>query len=103
MPRPNRRRDESTPLDLERATGGVPRREGYAGQEWFVRPVRGARADSAGAPRAYRCPGCHQEVGSQPHVVVWPADGLGGVEQRRHWHTTCWANRHTRPPLGSYR
>jgi hypothetical protein len=103
MPRPNRRREESTALDLGRATAGVPTRQGYAGQDWFVRRVGGSRGGVDGPARAYRCPGCQQEVGGQPHVVVWPAEGLGGVEQRRHWHSTCWANRHTRPPLGSYR
>ena len=25
-----------------------------------------------------------------PHVVVWPADGLGDLTDRRHWHTPCW-------------
>lgn len=99
MPRANRRRDDGAPLDLARVTGGAPRRDAYAGGEWFVRPVTGA-----GSSRAYRCPGCQQQVGPGiPHVVVWPADGLGGVDDRRHWHTECWRSRHGRPPLGSYR
>jgi len=96
MPRANRRRDESAPLDLGRATAGVPRREGYAGLDWFVRAV-------ASAERSYLCPGCQQGVGAERHVVAWPAEGVGGADHRRHWHSTCWANRHTRPPRGSYR
>ncbi|MBK7609850.1 MAG: hypothetical protein IPJ15_00600 [Actinomycetales bacterium] len=103
MPRANRRRDDGAPLDLGRATAGVPGRAEYAGRDWFVRPVAGARGDSGDLTRAYRCPGCQQEVGAQAHVVAWPAEGVGGADHRRHWHTRCWANRHTRPPQGSYR
>lgn len=99
MPRANRRRRDDAPLDLGRVSGGIPSRQQYAGGDWFVRSVTGA-----GASRAYRCPGCQQEVSvGLPHVVVWPADGVGGVESRRHWHSGCWTNRHTRPPIGSYR
>mgnify|MGYP001322982860 FL=1 len=96
-------------MDLGRATAGVPRREGYAGHDWFVRPVSGsgggfaAGGGTAGAARSYLCPGCQQQVGPQAHVVVWPAEGVGGADHRRHWHSACWANRHTRPPQGSYR
>ncbi|HMA46419.1 MAG TPA: hypothetical protein VKP11_04350 [Frankiaceae bacterium] len=50
---------------------------------WVVRPVTGAAAT-----KAYRCPGCQQEIRpATPHVVTWPA---GQVDERRHWHTTCW-------------
>jgi len=42
-------------------------------------------------------------VPGTPHVVAWPADGARmaggvGVEERRHWHTACWANRLRRGP-----
>lgn len=98
MPRANRRRDDLVPLDLTRVTGGTPRREAYAGGQWWVRTVTGQ------ADRSYRCPGCQQLVtGGGSHVVVWPADGLGGVEDRRHWHQTCWRARAARRPLGSDR
>ena len=41
--------------------------------------------------RPYRCPGCDQELrASSPHVVVWPE---GRPDDRRHWHTACWAAR----------
>ena len=46
----------------------------------------------AGTPgRTYRCPGCDQELPSgRPHVVAWPE---GRPDDRRHWHTPCWAAR----------
>jgi hypothetical protein len=28
-----------------------------------------------------------------PHVVVWPAEEWGSVDDRRHWHTACWSAR----------
>jgi hypothetical protein len=44
--------------------------------------------------RAYRCPGCDQELPSgSPHVVAWPE---GRPDDRRHWHTACWAARDRR-------
>ena len=99
MPRANRRRRDDAPLNHGRALGGVERREQHAGGEWFVRAVTGAAAT-----RAYLCPGCSQEVRpGVPHVVVWPADGVGGLDQRRHWHTACWAARTRRPPRGSWK
>jgi hypothetical protein len=69
------------------------RTETWADGEWVVRTVSGAATT-----KAYRCPGCDQEiVPGTPHVVAWPADwvtGPGqGVEQRRHWHTACWQHR----------
>jgi len=69
--------------------------EGPDGYEYQVRPVTAARAT-----KAYRCPGCDHEL--KPgiaHVLVWPADaGESAVEDRRHWHTSCWANRRNRNP-----
>lgn len=66
--------------------------DGYA---YEVRPIAGARA-----AKTYRCPGCDHEIRSgTAHVVVWPVDsGESGVDDRRHWHTLCWANRATRGP-----
>ena len=41
--------------------------------------------------RAYRCPGCDQELpAGSPHVVAWPE---GRPDDRRHWHTACWQAR----------
>jgi hypothetical protein len=60
---------------------------------WIVRSVSGAAAT-----KAYRCPGCNVEIRpGTPHVVTWPdAPGLlshSAVEERRHWHTSCWQRR----------
>ncbi|MCU0266826.1 MAG: hypothetical protein MUC45_12080 [Actinomycetia bacterium] len=73
---------------------------------WVVRPVTGSAAT-----KAYRCPGCDQEIRpATPHVVAWPADGpddvdpsagtdpTGRLADRRHWHTACWAARARRRP-----
>ena len=99
MPRANRRRRDDVPLNLERAVGGAVRRESFGGGEWSVRRVSGA-----GATRSYLCPGCQQfVVPGTPHVVAWPADGLGGVDDRRHWHTPCWEARERRHPRGATR
>jgi hypothetical protein len=78
---------------------GMVRTESHTDGDWLVRTVRGN--DSG---KAYRCPGCQQEVpASAPHVVAWPADGLGGLAERRHWHTPCWRARHRRTPRGSWK
>ena len=54
------------------------------------------RVSGAGATKAYRCPGCEQEVRpGTPHVVAWP---LGSPDDRRHWHTPCWDARGRRAP-----
>ncbi|MFZ0833350.1 MAG: hypothetical protein WAM92_09735 [Mycobacterium sp.] len=66
---------------------------GPDGHAYEVRPVAAARA-----AKWYRCPGCDHEIRSgTAHVVVWPAD-IGGVDDRRHWHTACWRHRATRSP-----
>src|ERR1700736_3713678 len=68
---------------------------GPDGYDYEVRPVAAARAT-----KDYRCPGCDHEIRSgTAHVVVWPVDGgKQGVDERRHWHTACWAHRGTRSP-----
>ena len=59
------------------------------------------------AVKAYRCPGCDQEIRpGTPHVVTWPAyardsdldpwDTDSAADQRRHWHTACWRARDRR-------
>ncbi|MDT7572980.1 MAG: hypothetical protein QOE05_3154 [Actinomycetota bacterium] len=55
---------------------------------FVVRQVSGASG------KAYRCPGCDQEVRpATPHVVAWPE---GQPDDRRHWHTACWSARDRR-------
>ncbi|HET7399213.1 MAG TPA: hypothetical protein VFJ94_11905 [Intrasporangium sp.] len=102
MPRDRRRSKharEHVPLDVARISGGSTREERYAGGLWTVRTVSGASAS-----RSYLCPGCQQDVvPGTPHVVAWPAEGVGGVGDRRHWHTGCWQRRDARPPGNAYR
>ncbi|KWX20105.1 hypothetical protein [Mycolicibacterium wolinskyi] len=72
-----------------------PRRieTGPDGYEYEVRAVTAARA-----LKNYRCPGCDHEIRSGvAHVVVLPVE-LGDVDDRRHWHTSCWTNRANRSP-----
>ena len=74
--------------------------EQYDGRDFEVRRVTGSAAT-----RPYRCPGCGQTIRpATPHVVAWPvipslqtslADGEG-LDERRHWHSSCWAARHRR-------
>ncbi|GAA1893026.1 hypothetical protein [Lapillicoccus jejuensis] len=101
MPRANRRRRDDAPLDTSRI-GGVTSTERYAGTLFTVRRVSGATG--ASAERAYLCPGCQQDVlPGTPHVVAWPAEGVGGLGDRRHWHSGCWQRRDARPPGNAYR
>lgn len=61
--------------------------------DWVVRLVPGPSA-----VKAYRCPGCDQEIpAGTAHIVAWPAE-TPGLEMRRHWHRACWDRRlHRRP------
>ncbi|BBX15502.1 hypothetical protein CRI77_23375 [Mycolicibacterium duvalii] len=71
----------------------APRRieAGADGADYEVRPV-----SAANAAKTYRCPGCDHEIRpATAHIVAWPVDG---IEDRRHWHTSCWRNRTTRGP-----
>ena len=50
------------------------------------------------AVKEYRCPGCERVIPlGTPHVVVLPlVPSLGyarAVDERRHWHTSCWSRR----------
>jgi hypothetical protein len=55
---------------------------------YVVRHVSGASG------KAYRCPGCDQELRpATPHVVAWLE---GQPDDRRHWHTACWSARDRR-------
>ena len=71
--RPSKHAREHVPLDVTRIQGGATREDTYAGGRWTVRAVTGASAT-----RPYLCPGCQQDIPpGLPHVVVWPADGVG--------------------------
>ncbi|WP_166905705.1 hypothetical protein [Mycobacterium sp. DL440] len=66
---------------------------GPDGYDYEVRVVTASRA-----VKVYRCPGCDQEIRvATAHVVVVPVD-VGDIDDRRHWHTACWANRAHRSP-----
>lgn len=90
MPRRNRRADAHPGRPLGSGVGGTSTETGPAGDpdRYHVRRITGSRAT-----KDYRCPGCdHLVVSGTPHVVAWP-DRPRGDEERRHWHTGCWAAR----------
>ncbi|MFD4292481.1 ATP/GTP-binding protein [Rhodococcus sp. NPDC058505] len=93
MPRRNNNRRSGAPspvgLNGPRAESGPG---GHGDERYLVRQIPGTRA-----VKTYRCPGCDHEIQTGvAHVVAWPADGLGGAEDRRHWHTGCWNGRGSR-------
>ncbi len=89
------------PARRSRAVGPGPHSaasvEHAADGDWHVRAVTGSAST-----KPYRCPGCQQTIApATPHVVSWPVEGStlsgGGLEERRHWHTSCWRMRARRP------
>ncbi|WP_231645490.1 hypothetical protein [Mycolicibacterium mengxianglii] len=87
---PGKRHEPGAPLPKPRRIEVGP--DGY---DYEVVQLSGARA-----AKTYRCPGCDHEIRSgTAHVVVWRT-GMGdaGADDRRHWHTPCWANRLRRGP-----
>ncbi|MFM8351303.1 MAG: hypothetical protein ACKOE2_00810 [Actinomycetales bacterium] len=94
MGRKNRRRVDQSPQVNGPAAYGARRIEEFDGEDWVVQTITGSAST-----KAYRCPGCDHEIRpATPHVVAYPAEGPGGVEARRHWHTPCWAARAARGP-----
>ena len=71
---------------------------------WRPSRTPGSRGTCAGSPARRRrastgAPGCHQGIAvGTAHVVAWPAQGVGGIDERRHWHTRCWQSRHAARP-----
>ncbi|MFL6119853.1 hypothetical protein [Actinophytocola sp.] len=90
---PRRNRDRREPV-RELGSAGLQRSESAADGDWLIRNVSGTSTT-----KTYRCPGCDHEIRpGTAHVVVWPADELGSVADRRHWHQSCWhARAHRRP------
>jgi hypothetical protein len=82
-PRRARRRDDDVrPL----RTDGVAVTESGPDGDWVMRPIA-----AAASLKTYRCPGCDHEIRpGVPHVVAWR---VGDEDDRRHWHTPCWAAR----------
>jgi len=71
----------------------VKRVEVYRGEEYDVRSVTGSAAT-----KPYRCPGCDQLIRpATPHTVAWPVVpsmfSESGLDERRHWHNSCWKRR----------
>jgi hypothetical protein len=92
--RHHRRRDAAHRFDEDQARRGVEAVQAWTDGDWMVRNIPGGAAT-----KAYRCPGCDHEVTpGVAHVVAWPADGLGSLDDRRHWHTGCWRARDRRAP-----
>lgn len=68
--------------------------ESHPDGDWIVQ-----RTTGSAATKPYRCPGCDQVIPqATPHVVAWRADDERDLENRRHWHTPCWAARDRRGP-----
>jgi hypothetical protein len=92
VPRRNAPKNED-PRPLGGGVGWARVESGPDG-EWLVRAISGAQAQ-----KTYRCPGCDHEIRpGVPHVVAWPAEETGSVEERRHWHQGCWDSRGRRGP-----
>ena len=75
------------------SSGAFARLEHKADGAWMVQSMP---ADSA--TKTYTGPGCLQPVAvGTAHVVAWPREASIGspsaVEERRHWHTSCWQRR----------
>lgn len=90
------RKHRRIPLEPKQVGPAWPGRtiESHPDGDWTVQRVTGASAT-----KRYRCPGCDQEIPmATPHVVAWPAEDPTGLENRRHWHTACWAARDRRRP-----
>src|SRR5271157_4404283 len=67
-PRRSRRPRPEVPWPL-----GPERAESWPDGDWIVRQIPGAAAT-----KAYRCPGCDQEIPpGTAHVVAWPAEAAG--------------------------
>jgi hypothetical protein len=91
VPRQNRRRIDDAAAPELRTFG--ERREQWRGEDYAVRSV-----SAAGAVKAYRCPGCDQELRpGVPHLVAWPEHDTDATH-RSHWHTVCWGARDRRAP-----
>lgn len=85
---------DSGVLEPERARRGVEGIVEWGGEDWTFRGIPGSAA-----VKTYRCPGCDHEIApGVAHIVAWRADGIGGPDDRRHWHTGCWRARAQRTP-----
>ena len=92
--RNNRRRDFEPADDGPLAFPSNRRVEEHPDGDWIVQSITGSAST-----KAYRCPGCDQEIRpATPHIVAWPFGSDSDVQLRRHWHTPCWGHRSRRKP-----
>lgn len=64
---------------------------GYRDDEVEVRSIQPYQAT-----KTYLCPGCNHDIPpGTGHVVVVPHEA---ADLRRHWHRSCWGQRHRRRP-----
>jgi hypothetical protein len=73
--------------------GGHETVEDWPDGQWHVRRITGSSST-----KPYRCPGCDQLIPPvTPHTVAWPVDPVSftgtGLDERRHWHNSCWRAR----------
>lgn len=79
MPRRHRSARERPPPEPPRAPGWVPPPDVH---------VEGFTVRRVSREKAYRCPGCEQEIPpGTAHLVVFREEE---ADLRRHWHTPCW-------------
>ncbi len=87
--RPSKHLRPARPL----SSGAFARLEHKGDGDWMVQTMPADAAD-----KTYLCPGCNQQLlPGTAHLVTWPREASLGstsaVEERRHWHTSCWARR----------
>lgn len=87
--RPSKHLRPHRPLALGRQSHTDTKSDG----QWVV-----TRITAEGAAKPYRCPGCEQLIKpGTAHLVTWPhtptIGSVTGVEDRRHWHSSCWQRR----------
>ncbi|MGL4307070.1 MAG: hypothetical protein ACRCSF_13075 [Mycobacteriaceae bacterium] len=92
MPRRNQRTSRHDVVSPFVNSAALRMEIGPDGFEYQVRSIPSVRAI-----KTYRCPGCDHEIMSGvAHIVSWPAESGSGANDRRHWHSGCWAARATR-------
>ena len=87
--RPSKHLRAPRPLSSSSHAAAVDKADG----RWMLQTM-----PAEAATKEYRCPGCQQLIAlGTPHVVVWPQvptlGSLRAVDERRHWHTSCWNRR----------